>query len=183
MAPTAHVGRTTPIPTLSWFVADARPYQFEVFVFKKDGNRPELVYRYLSHEEVEVVTGAGEITTDTLSGRLVRRSLPWTEGVLEVGHRYFWEISFDFDPLTPQYDQSFTAEIDVVEPSANLTAALAQATSGAERSAIYAEAGYWYDAIGAAEGEQIQVLVKTLAELEPEQDSEVLYQVAESLVP
>jgi hypothetical protein len=170
------VGRSTPTPTLSWFVADGRPYQFEVFLFKAEADGTlEQVYRYSSHEEVEVATD--------MSGRLVRRSLPWTESALEAGQRYFWEVSFDFDPATPQYDQSFVAQMDVVEPSGDLTVALANAESGAERSAIYAKAGYWYDALREAEGAQIGTLVGKLATLEPGTDGKALHEVAESIVP
>ena len=134
LAPTQHVGQTTTTtPTFIWFIPATSPYRIDLsfYTFNDDQQR-ELLH------QVEYV--------DSTSG-LVKFTLPADEFNLSPGQVYQWQVSIACTPDGPSYDQSFISTLEVVAPPDSLTTALATAQTPAEKAEIYAEAGYWYDAL------------------------------------
>jgi hypothetical protein len=87
------------------------------------------------------------VTLPSNSG-IVSVSLPnnGTLPPLEVGKSYYWYFSVICDPQDRTTEPTVEGPIQRVEPSPNLVAKLKNA-SPRDRAALYAEAGFWYDAI------------------------------------
>ncbi len=170
LAPTVmnHVGRTaTTTPTLAWFVPSTKPYRISFSLYT--ANQEELL------QQVEYIDDTPEIVSFTVSAEDV---------TLEPGQRYIWEVNLVCNPANDAYEQFFISEFDVILPSEDLAVALATAQTPLEKAALYAESGYWYDALQAAlslpEGARfIQSLLSDLAATEAEPQSQYLSEIAE----
>ena len=164
LAPLSHVGQSsTSMPTLAWFVPATNPYRVSISLYRPQADgRLEQIYL----EEKEEQTSG-----------ILRATLPTAE-ILEMGQRYYWEVAIACDPQSPTYDQTFTATIDLVAPSPELAAKLADATTSQDRLAIYAAEGYWYDALREATDTQLGTLLSDLASLETDHQRSFLEQIA-----
>lgn len=169
LAPVGHVGRTSgAAPHLSWFVDAAAPYRVEVSFYRPtDAGPPELLEPL--HEEIVRSAGVAD------------RSFLELAEQLESGQRYYWQIAIACDPESPSYDRVFVAELDIVAPSPELAAALAAAGDRDGQARVYAEAGYWYDALREATDPQKVLLLEELAALEPRERGRVLQRIANAL--
>ena len=135
LAPLQHMGQTTTTtPTFVWFIPATAQYSITLSFYKSsEGSRPELLH------EVEY--------SDTTSG-IVEFTLPADdEFELSLNQPYEWQVSIDCNPNSLGYDQSFVSTLEITEPPTTLTEALAAAQTPVEKATIYAEAGYWYDAL------------------------------------
>ena len=134
LAPTQHVGQTTTTtPTLTWFVPTTGAYRIKLSLYTINENQsPELLH------QIRYVESASGIVSFTLPGE---------EFQLNSGQRYLWEVNLACTPDAPTYSQLFVSELDIQEPSASLISALAAAQTPLKRAEIYADAGYWYDAL------------------------------------
>lgn len=142
LAPKSHVGQTVSShPTLVWYVPDADPMSLEFFLYDiTEPRQRQLIYKS------EMVSTPGIMST----------SLPSEQSGLEAGRRYFWQVVLLCNPNRPSSALVASAELEVVAPSMDLGGQINQ-ISGIEstdpnafyqrRSALYAEAGIWYDAI------------------------------------
>ncbi|NER81321.1 MAG: DUF928 domain-containing protein [Leptolyngbya sp. SIO1D8] len=176
LAPAQHVGQTTSTtPTLAWFAPATPPYRIKLSLYRvNEDQSPELL------QQIEYVENA--------SG-LVRFTLPEDEFQLSSGQRYLWEVSLACTPDSPIYDQAFVSQLDIRDPSASLVTALATAQTPLEKAEIYAEAGYWYDALRealiASDHSGTDTLVKSLlhelAELEDGIHGQFLTEIMETL--
>ncbi|MBT9314043.1 DUF928 domain-containing protein [Leptothoe spongobia] len=165
---TNHVGQTaTTTPTFAWFVPTTQPYRIQLSLYTID--QADLLY------EVVYVGSTSEMISSL--------TIP-EEVILESDQRYLWEINLSCDLDSPTYPEFFITEVDIVSPSADLKNALALAQTPLEQVALYAEAGYWYDALNAALGDPegssfVQSLLSDLAADETGLQRQYLSKIAE----
>jgi hypothetical protein len=168
LAPIRHVGRSSSTnPILSWFISLSEPYRIEISFYKvlEDGSL-DLVFL---HEDVQSTRG------------MIRTAFPELTEILHMGERYRWQVAVAEDPADPDDDLAFTAEIDLVAPDLDLETQLATATTPAQKAEIYAEAGYWYDALREATDPQLSSFLEQLAALESGLQKQFLYRIAADL--
>lgn len=134
LAPTQHVGRTTSTtPTFVWFIPATSPYRINLaFYSVNEDQQRELLHQV---ESIESASG------------IVNFTLPADEFDLSPGQHYQWQVSIACVADSPRYDQSFVSTLEIVEPPTAIAAALTVAQTPLEKAEIYAEAGYWYDAL------------------------------------
>lgn len=131
MVPVSNVGLTTAAyPTFYWYM-------------------PTNTYRLASFELYEDETPIYQ-SSFQINGRSGVSSLKLpaeaTLPPLEVGKTYRWSMTLICDLEQPDTKKSVEGFISRVNPTPQLTAALAKAKPEA-RSNVYAEAGLWYDAL------------------------------------
>ncbi len=166
LAPTSHVGQSsTTSPTLSWYVSTSHLHRIEVSLYSIDKTHetPQLIYLF---EEVRSQSG------------LHAQTLPPAEISLQAGERYLWQVAIACDPESPSYDQAIVAELEIVTPPDALVAKVEQ-LNDTEKAMVYAESGYWYDALRDATDSQVRSLLKELAALETGDQRQVLEQIAQ----
>lgn len=138
LAPTQHVAYTaSPNPILMWYVPATVPYLLDVSLYQVgelDTSR-QLIYQY---EAIEDASGLFQFT------------VPESELMLTPGERYLWQVAIACDPNSPANDQTIVAELEVVDVPDAIATALANAQTLEEQSQIYAQNGYWYDALQSA---------------------------------
>jgi hypothetical protein len=119
-------------PTI--FVSLPQTSAKEAEFFLKEGDKDEMLYETT-------------VTLPSNSG-IVSVSLPdnGTLPALEVGKTYHWYFLMICNPQDRAGDLAVDGQIQRVEPSPNLVAELKNAPPR-DRAALYAEAGFWYDAI------------------------------------
>lgn len=177
LAPSTHVGRTSVVaPTLAWFVTATDPYRVRISLFILDADQSsELIH------ELEYI--------ETSSG-LVQYTVPADQTTLEDGQRFFVELSIACKPDDDRFSPPFVAEVDVDLPDTALKKALSKAETPSQKAALFAKAGYWFDAVRellleANESQSYQKLRTFLKEQaqagEGEKHSQTLVNIADQL--
>ena len=175
IAPTQHIGRaTTKNPTLVWFAPAIASYRLHVSLYTGDLEDPELVQQF---DGIEQKSG------------LVQFTFPETEPLLSPGQRYIWQVAIACNPEGDMYDQTLLAEVEVVDVPAAVAEELAAAETPREQVEVYAQQGYWYDALREAvtdsetsnNQDSVVALISDLAELESPDYSQILRQIADHL--
>lgn len=137
IAPYSHVGLTTSShPTLVWYVPDSEAIPLELHVYEFDPTASTEEQRVL---KVEMTSTPG----------MMSYTLPADQPGLESGRHYRWQVVLLCNPNRPASAAIADAEIQVAPMPTSLAVNLAEVTSPMERAEQYAEAGFWYDAIGA----------------------------------
>jgi hypothetical protein len=133
LAPIAYVGQTVSLqPTFAWFVPEAqnRDIEFSLYEYTTNG-KSKLLHR------VQQQSTAG----------IMKVSLPAEKGSLSVGNRYWWQVALLCNPKHPSEDLLVKAEIEVVAAPSDLKNALSSIKEPLKRANLYAEKGFWYDAL------------------------------------
>lgn len=133
LAPISHVGKTvSQQPTFVWFVPDTKSYpmEFSLYEYKSNGKREEI-------KSFEFFSQSG----------IMKFSLPKDEFSFSVGKKYRWQIALLCDPNSPSKDLFAEAEIEVVPMPSNLTNQITKTTNSIQKAQIYAQEGFWYDAL------------------------------------
>jgi len=124
---------------------------------------------------------------------LITLPLSSQEKPLTQGSQYIWEVAISCNPNSSLFDQTFVGEVKVVPPSSYLAYALAMTTENPlDKSKLYAEEGYWYDAIAEAMlvqpqnnsnniDDQVIELIDDLAQIESSNQAVNLKQIAQIL--
>jgi Domain of Unknown Function (DUF928) len=151
-APQSHVGQTASIrPTFAWFVPDSQPLPMEFKLYKYDSQGHVKLKQKFS-----MLSKTGIMTL----------TLPKNRPSLEIGQRYLWEITILCDGLQPANNVFSMAEIDVIKIPKQLNSV----SLNRQNINSLAEAGLWYDAMGAAlknkDKQSFIELIKTLSILE-----------------
>ncbi|NEQ97396.1 MAG: DUF928 domain-containing protein [Cyanothece sp. SIO2G6] len=122
-------------PTFFWFVPNNPPSSIFTSLSTIDETGEErTLYQNIMYD-VESRVG------------LVDFTLPPNDGVEFSAQTYMWHVAVICrDRLRPD-DPIISAVIDVEQPPSSLVMALEAARSPQERAELYAEAGYWYDAL------------------------------------
>lgn len=158
LAPQKHVGQTTSThPTFAWLIPDSISLPMEF-----------TLYEYGSNLSLKV---AQRVAMQSSAG-IMKFSVPKAQPGLTVGKRYLWQVAILCNPNYPSGDLVAKAEIEVVEVPSALRRALATEAEHLKIAELYAKAGLWYDALGAAlnsevgSGEFTTTLLADLAKLE-----------------
>lgn len=129
LVPKEHVGQTvSKRPTFLAYVAGAKSVEFALV---EPGVVKPLVVK----------------TVEPNAQGLVRVDLPETVPDLAVGKDYRWSVSVVCNPNRRSNDVFAQSWIQRVEPSTQLTQKLTKLESKQEQARVYAESGFWYDAI------------------------------------
>ncbi len=157
LAPISHVGKTvSKQPTFAWFVPDTKSYPMEFTLYEYNSNgKPE------------------EIKSSKLSSKpgIMKLSIPKNQLNFSVGKRYRWQIALLCDTNSPSKDLSAEAEFEVAPIPNNLASQIAQTTNSIQKARIYANEGFWYDALGetlkSSQNQQFKLaLLEKLSDLE-----------------
>jgi hypothetical protein len=157
LAPVSHVGRTTAIrPTFAWFVPEAKAYpvKFYLYEYSNEG-KGDLI------EQIDLQSKPG----------IMQLQLPETSPELKVGQKYSWQVALICKANRPSADLIAEAVVEVAAMPDSLKSTLAKTTDTLKRSQLYAQAGFWYDAMAEtlkdAKAKPFQLnLLNELAQLE-----------------
>ncbi len=133
LIPQSNVGLTTSAnPSVFWYLPKNNYQVGEMMLYKAVGADQVMVDK----------------TTFLLAERPAVDSFTWANQTLAVGQDYRWVLSLICDPANPDPSQIIYVEgwIRRVEPPAPVAAALANA-QGLNRFQVFAQAGFWYDAL------------------------------------
>ena len=145
LAPLSHVGQTSSkYPTFVWYVPDQERYLLQFRLFDSDGQR-------LYQTELQSQPGFMQV------------SLPQNQPALKLGPQYRWQVVLVCDPNSPSQNLAVEAEIKTVELPSGLKKQLVTIQNSEQRSNLYAENGFWYDALsetikGVRDREQLSLL-------------------------
>lgn len=138
LAPLGHTGQTTAThPTFTWYVPENQSYPIEFVLYSYVSNRKLIP---LEQSRVKLQSKQG----------IMQYSLPASQTGLSVGQNYLWQVALLCNPSSPDKDQVLRTDVEVVATPATLPAALAKTADHSQRANLYAEAGFWYDALAEA---------------------------------
>lgn len=130
IAPQAYVGQTvSTAPTFVWFVGNNSETEFRIFEF-------------ISDKKVEQIGQTIKQQAD--SSGVIKLSLAQENIKLTVGKKYLWQLKTTCTNDTSEIQK---AEFEVVEMSSDLAKALSTKIDSYEKANLYAEEGFWYDAL------------------------------------
>lgn len=134
LAPDRYVGQTiSSHPSFMWYVLTPQvyPLEFRLYKFRDEGTW-KLLHK---------VEGKSQY------GMMLYR-FPLAEKELERSTRYRWEIVLVCDGNYPSRSVVVSTEFEVVALPIQLQKQLLLKNNIIDRSQLYAQAGFWYDAIG-----------------------------------
>jgi len=132
---------TTLTPNHTGLTTSARPTLF-YYLSRKVSNPAKLVLAKIDGREAIIDR---DISLDSASG-LKSFSLP-PEVKLEIGKKYLWSLVLVCNSVHPSEDIISQGTIERVELPSKLQRRLKLATSERERAQLYAQFGFWYDAL------------------------------------
>ena len=151
LAPQSHIGKTmSNSPIVAWFVPDSESLPLEFSLYESEGNDEREIMR----QNLQSKPG------------IMSLSLP----NLEVGKRYRWQVVLICNPDRPSNSLVAEAIIELVAPSSALKAKIEATNDSLTKANIYAESGFWYDALG-----------ETLAETEDKKSEDLMLSLLEDL--
>jgi Domain of Unknown Function (DUF928) len=129
LAPQAYVGQTVSTnPTFAWFVSSAAEIDFRIFQFTPEG-KPKQVF-----EPLKIETSSG----------ITKLTVPEENFKLSIAQKYLWQVAIrctNGDFIIQR------AEFQVQEIPSKLKNTLASEVDGVKKVNLYAEHGFWYDAL------------------------------------
>jgi len=134
LAPVSYLGKTVSNrPTLAWYTdyCAVVPVQLSVYEYNSASNR--LNEQPIFSQKLTVQPG---ISTFSLADQGI---------TLMPGKTYAWQVVVDAD--SPAKSPWFRIPLQVSNPSAQLQEQLQQSPTLAKKIEIYAQAGFWYDAL------------------------------------
>jgi hypothetical protein len=136
LAPQQHIGQTVSTrPTFAWFVPDSQSYKIEFALYEyTSGNNKKLI------KKVELNSSPG----------IMKLSLPESIPDLTVGKTYLWQVAVLCNEGYPSSDLVTRAELEVVSLPMNVKTSLDAVKEPLQRADIYANSGFWYDALSEA---------------------------------
>lgn len=121
-------------PTFVWYVRDATPVSMEFRLYAQTENNR---YQLIKEEQFQSSRGIMVMT------------LNQTVPELAIG-KYRWQVVLVCDLARPSSNLFATSEIEVVSVPADLKTRLGQTSDRKAQALLYAQANFWYDALGAA---------------------------------
>ncbi len=132
LAPHQHVGQTTAShPTFLWYIPESDSYPLRFQLYEKSATGKQLLYT----TQLQSIPG------------LMQHTLPPNQAGLAKGRRYSWQVILLCNPNRPSTAVVAGAEVDMVSVPTILSNSLASITQPEHRSRLYAESGFWYDAL------------------------------------
>lgn len=130
LVPQNHLGLTTSSnPTLLWYLPN-KDVEVMVFEIKKAGEK-EAIYA----EQLQPSAG------------IIQLKLPKDKVELKIGEEYIWSVAVPCISEGKRRKISVEAGIKRVAPTPELTSQLSQATTPQQKARVFAQQGYWYDAL------------------------------------
>lgn len=167
------VGQTvSPRPTFVWYVfsEDTKPLEFHLYRHQSDGSL-----------EAVLMNSIGQSNKGYMA-----YTLPQGEPDLNVGDIYLWQVVLYCDQNLEEVGRWTSADIEIVEPPANLAAELPD--HSLQKAQAYARTGLWYDAMAEVydattleEQTFRQNLLLDLADLEEQPDKEMAVDLSAQL--
>jgi hypothetical protein len=169
LAPYSHVGKTVSThPTFAWYVPESKsfPLEFSLYRNNNNGDRQKIYHTNLQS-----------------SPGMMKLTLPKDNPGLTTGQIYSWQVVLICNPNETTEAQVISAEIQVEAMSSQLKTQLAIAKETFKKADLFAEAGFWYDALATASQGQnnslVDCLLGQLAKLEQlQQQASKLEQIA-----
>lgn len=132
LAPLSYTGQTTSTrPMFLWFVADVQSYPLEFRLYQQTNGKRQLLHK----SKMQSQPG------------LMHASLPHNQPALTPKQMYSWQVILSCNPNHPSSDSVAGATIQVVPLPSSLRSQLTTAKSAIDRANLYAQNGFWYDAI------------------------------------
>lgn len=129
LVPQDHAGQTiSRRPKFYWYMTDQDSI---VFSLKKVGTNEVLFTKQLT------IPKAG----------IVETTIPPDQSELTIGQEYFWSVSVNCQTNQGVKKVTVQAVIKRLAPTVKLTRELKGATSPRDRARVYAQQGFWYDAL------------------------------------
>lgn len=134
LAPQTHIGRTfSSRPTLTWYIAEEKPYPIEL-----------QLYRYASNDPTDSQLERVEFFDIGLSQPgWMNFTLPTSLPPLNVGETYRWKIIVKCSESQPSRNKIGEADLQVVP----LPSGMVVTGEPVQQAEQYVAAGLWYDAI------------------------------------
>jgi hypothetical protein len=130
LVPQNHLGLTTSSnPTFFWYLPN-KDIKMMVFELRKAGEK-EPIYA----EQLQPSAG------------IIQMQLPKDKAQLETGKEYNWSVSVSCTAEGKKRKISVEAGIQRVDPKPELTTQLAKAITPQQKSRVYAQQGFWYNAL------------------------------------
>lgn len=133
LAPVDHVGQSHAThPTFAWFVpaGTSQPIRLRIFAATATGRGSELY-------TVEMPATPG----------LMTKTLPAEQPGLTPGNQYIWQVAIVCDRNRPSQNLWLETQMAVEPLPRELQAKLTNTPNRLTRARLYAEAGFWYDAL------------------------------------
>lgn len=105
-----------------------------------------VTFRLLAPNEAGIPTPIHTAQIDYAAG-FVKYQLPTSLPALTAGKEYRWQVVIECNPNYPSQSPSQELSFEVVPSPAELSPALASATTEADRANAYGQSGLWYEAI------------------------------------
>lgn len=121
-------------PTFVWFVRDATPVSMEFRLYAQTQNDR---YQLIKEEQFQSSPGIMVMTLNQIMPELA------------IG-KYRWQVVLVCDRARPSSNLFATSEIEVVPLPRDLKTQLEQTRGPLSQASIYAQANFWYDALGTA---------------------------------
>lgn len=130
-----YIGRSaSQQPTFAWYVPrDSVNRSMKFIVYEQIPNAKPKAIRELS---LQSSPGVMKLAPDNLN--------------LQLGKIYLWQAIIQCDPDNPSGDLVSEGNLEIVAIPSAVQSKLNQASNQTEKVNIYAEAGFWYDALGEA---------------------------------
>lgn len=130
LVPQNHLGLTTASnPTFLWYLPN-KDVEIMVFELRKAGEKDPIYAEQLQP-----------------SAGITQMKLPEDKVALEIGTEYIWSVSVPCVTEGKRRKISVEAGIQRVAATPELTKQLSQATTPQEKARVFAQQGYWYNAL------------------------------------
>ncbi|OKH40775.1 hypothetical protein NIES2119_00200 [[Phormidium ambiguum] IAM M-71] len=130
LVPQNHLGLTTSSnPTFLWYLPN-KNIEVMMFEIRKAGEKEPIYAEQLQPSE-----------------GIIQLKLPKEKVTLDVGNEYIWSVSVPCISEGKRRKISVEAGIKVVAPTEELKIQLSQANTPQQKARVFAQKGYWYDAL------------------------------------
>lgn len=137
LAPQGSTKTVSTRPTFAWFVRDAAPVSMEFRLYAQMENNRYKLIKEIKDDRFKTVPG------------VMMLSLVQTTPELALG-RYRWQVALVCDRSHPSSNLFAESELEVVPMPLDLKARLEKTPEQFSQASLYAQANFWYDALGIA---------------------------------
>jgi Domain of Unknown Function (DUF928) len=137
LAPQGSAKTVSNRPTFAWFVRDATPISIEFRLYSQEENNRYKLVKEIKDDRFKTVPG------------VMMLSLAQATPELAIG-RYRWQVALVCDRSHPSSNLFAESELEVVPMPLDLKAQLQKTLDPVSQASLYAQANFWYDALGAA---------------------------------
>jgi Domain of Unknown Function (DUF928) len=137
LAPQGSAKTVSTRPVFTWFVRDAAPVSMEFRLYAQAENNRYKLVKEIKDDRFKTVPG------------VMMLSLAQTTPELALG-RYRWQVALVCDRSHPSSNLFAESELEVVAMPLDLKTRLERTPDRFSQASLYAQANFWYDALGTA---------------------------------